>query len=280
MNDFTAGEVQSLLEPAARGLWVTVEDCVDSTNTVLKSLAEAGGREGEVLIARRQTAGKGRLGRSFFSPKGTGLYMSVLLRPALAPEHTLFITTAAAVAVAGAVEAVTGRKAGIKWVNDVYLDCRKICGILTEGAMDFAQGRLRYAVLGIGVNLAPPPGGFPEELRSVAGAVFSEAPPEDVICRLAAEILNRFSRMYRALPDTAFLEEYRARSVLTGLTVTVVQGAREVTGQVLGVDNEARLVLRRADGREEAFASGEATLKKGFLRQLRERTEQGEGRNS
>ena len=134
---------------------------MDSTNTLVKHLAEQGGREGMVVIAQHQTAGKGRLGRSFYSPKGTGLYLSILLRPKFSAQEALSITTAAAVAVAEAVDQVTGKEGGeakIKWVNDVYYRYRKVCGILTEASIDFETGGLHYAVLGIGVNLTPPPG--------------------------------------------------------------------------------------------------------------------------
>lgn len=274
-RDFTTADVQALLMGPARAAHVTVESCVGSTNDELKARAEAGAAEGEVLIARQQTAGKGRLGRSFYSPKGTGLYVSLVLRPAFPAEQALLITTAAAVAVAEAIGALTGRRAKIKWVNDVYLEGRKVCGILAEAAMDFAHQRLRYVVLGIGVNLLEPPGGFPENIRAVAGALFTQAPPEDALCRLAAEILNRFFGYYWALPHTGFMAEYRARSLLDGLTVRFAQGSETFTGTALGVDDEVRLRVRLPDGTERCFASGEVTVEKDFLRQLRDRERSG-----
>ena len=143
------------------GLALTALQSTDSTNTRIRVLAEDGAPEGTVVVAAAQTAGRGRSGKSFLSPAGTGLYMSILLRPALTMGDSLLITTAAAVAVSRAIERVAGCEAKIKWVNDVYVDEKKVCGILTEGALDLENGGLRYAILGIGINICPPDGGFP-----------------------------------------------------------------------------------------------------------------------
>lgn len=277
-SDVLSGEnIRRLLTGCAREAVIQVREEVTSTNTVLKEIGEQGGKEGMVVIALRQTAGKGRLGRSFVSPKGTGLYMSVLLRPKFSAEQSLSITTAAAVAVAGAVDAVTGKQAKIKWVNDVYLRGRKICGILTEASIDFENQGLRYAVLGIGVNITEPEGGFPEAIREVAGALFPGAPPPGACVTLAAEILNRFFAYYCALPERTFMTEYRKRSLLTGMEVTFRQGEACGEGLVLGVDDEARLILRLSNGREKRFGAGEVELKKDFLKKIRNgKTQEGE----
>lgn len=266
-----AENIRRRLEGAAKAAMIDVRESVGSTNDVLKEAAEAGGREGTVLIARRQTAGKGRLGRSFYSPRDDGLYLSILLRPRFSAEESLSITTAAAVAVAGAVEEVTGRQAGIKWVNDVYLDGYKICGILTEASVDFESGGLHYAVLGIGVNLREPEGGFPEELKDVAGALYPGEPPKGAWAGLAAGILNRFFRFYGSLTDRPFLEEYRRRSLLTGMEITFTRGRETSAGTVLGIDEQARLVVRLDSGEETAFSAGEVNIDKEFLTRLRER---------
>ena len=150
-------------------VYLQVQTEVTSTNTLLKAQAEQGAPEGTVLIAESQTAGKGRLGRHFTSPPGTGIYFSLLLRPHCTAEKSLFITTTAAVAVCEAIEQVTGLNPQIKWVNDVYLNEKKVCGILTEASVDFENGGLNWAVLGIGINIAVPEEGFPEEIRSIAG---------------------------------------------------------------------------------------------------------------
>lgn len=257
------------LSGAATGCTICVLEEATSTNTVAKELAEQGKPEGAVVIAQQQTAGKGRLGRSFSSPPETGLYMSILLRPKFSAEESLSITTAAAVAVAGAVEAVTGQNAQIKWVNDVYLNGYKVCGILTEASIDFETQGLRYAVLGIGVNIQTPAGGFPEELKEIAGALYEKDAPPETRAAVAAEILNRFFGFYQTLTDRPFLPEYRRRSLLTGMEISFVSGSTKQKGTVLGVDGEARLRVRLKNGEERLLSAGEATIEKDFLEKLR-----------
>ena len=126
---------------------------LDSTNSYLKEMAAKGAQEGTIIIANRQSAGRGRLGRSFFSPEEKGIYMSILLRPDISLERAVLITSMAAVAVAEAIEQVSGIQTKIKWVNDIFLNKKKVCGILTEAGIDAETGTLEYAVLGIGVNV-------------------------------------------------------------------------------------------------------------------------------
>ncbi len=266
---FAPTNIRRLIGPDIGSIEIDIREEVSSTNTVLKELAEQGRPEGLVLIAKRQSRGKGRLGRSFYSPEGLGLYMSILLRPELPAEDSLSITTAAAVAVAEAVSSITGRQAMIKWVNDVYLEGRKICGILTEAAIDFENNGLNYAVLGIGVNILEPPGGFPPEIAEVAGALYREEAPVDARTRLAAEILSRFFAFYRALPKRSYMEEYKKLSLLTGLEITFQQGRESWEGTVLGIDDDARLIVRLPSGEEKSFAAGEVSIvKKGLLENI------------
>lgn len=244
------------------GLDIRYFDTIDSTNTAVKRLAETGAAEGLVIISAEQTAGKGRRGRSFYSPQGSGLYMSLLLRPTLSPEKSLYITSAAAAAVAETLENISGVPAGIKWVNDIYMRERKVCGILAEAGIK--AGRVDYVVLGIGVNLLPPQGGFPEEIRDVAGAAYIEGDPEKLRARTAAGIIDRFTGYYRTLAEKPFIEEYRRRSILTGQRVNVyriIDGEPE-SAAVLGIDDDFGLVVRYDDGREETLGSGEVTIRR------------------
>lgn len=236
------------------------DEAPGSTNDLVREAAVRGEPEGLVVIADTQRAGRGRQGRTFVSPPGTGVYMSLLLRPKLPAEEAVAVTGIAAVAVARAIADVGGGRAGIKWVNDITLRGRKVCGILTEATMDMESGGLDYAVLGIGVNLFPPAGGFPPELADIAGAVFPGTPEDDERSRLIAAILDRFLPLYRALPDRGWLEEYRSRSILTGRDVRFIREGRESFGRVLGVDNAARLLLRLPSGEETALSSGEVQL--------------------
>ena len=231
-----------------------------STNDLAKAAAAEGAAEGLVILADRQSAGKGRLGRSFVSPPGVGVYMSILLRPKLPAEEAVAITGIAAVAAAQAIRDVSGEYAEIKWVNDIWLRGKKVCGILTEAAMDLESGGLDYAVLGIGVNAFPPPGGFPQELRGIAGTVFDAVLTDDERSRLAAAVLDRFFPLYRSLPDKGWLSEYRRRSLLTGREVRFAQGGIQRRGLVLGVDDGAHLLVRLPDRSETALSSGEVSL--------------------
>ena len=139
-------------------------DVLTSTNTVMKERADSL-PEWTVIISSSQTAGRGRIGRSFYSPSDSGIYLSVLLRPALPASEATRITTAAAVAACRAIESCTAATPSIKWVNDVFVNGKKVCGILTEGSLNMETGGLDWAVMGIGLDVYEPDGGFPEEIR-------------------------------------------------------------------------------------------------------------------
>lgn len=232
-----------------------------STNTVARQRAEEGAAEGLTVIAEEQTAGRGRFTRRFYSPTGTGLYMSVVLRPTAEPTDIPLITVAAAAAVAESIEALTDRKTQIKWVNDVLLDGKKVCGILTESALNPETGKAAYAVLGIGVNVTAPEGGFADEIRDSAGAVFEEPVPFGRE-RLAAAILQRFWCYYTALSERRFLAPYRARSLVLGREVMVHRAEGDAyPATVLELDDDACLWVRCPDGTQQRLGSGEVSLR-------------------
>lgn len=245
-----------------QSLSIRVVDEVDSTNSVLKRMAAEGAPQGSVLIAERQSAGRGRMGRSFYSPPGTGLYMSLLLRPCMEAQRATLVTTSAAVAVAEAIERLAGEAAQIKWVNDVLFHGRKVCGILTEAGMDFESGMIDHVVLGIGVNTAAPAEGFPEELQAVAGAAFGAAPVPELRCRLAAEILERFLGYYACLGSVACYQAYKSRSVVLGKDVQLISPGREaVPARVLDIDTDFALVVETGDGQARRVNAGEISLR-------------------
>ena len=257
----SAPGIRKYLKGACRELPITVVEETQSTNTALRALAEAGAPEGTVYIAQSQTGGRGRMGRSFYSPAGTGLYLSLLLRPTTwEPARAAQLTAAAAAAMCEAIRQVTGKEPGIKWVNDLLLDGKKVCGILTEASFSMESGVLEYAVLGLGVNVYRPEGGFPGELGEIAGAVL-ESPGEDVRSRLAGEFLNRFLAGYAHPEDRSFLEIYRRRSVAVGREVTVLSGGTERRAFAYGVDDACRLLVRCDDGSEQALSYGEIRVK-------------------
>lgn len=242
-------------------LMLNIKDRVTSTNDVMKDAAEKGAAEGTVIIANEQIKGKGRLGRSFFSPT-SGVYISILLRPRMLAEDSLMITTCAAVAVCEAIEAVCDRKCGIKWVNDIFIDGLKVCGILTEASVDFETGGLQYAVLGIGINIANPPDRFPDDLKGIAGALFDSMPAHaDIKNRICAALLNSFFKYYENLSARDFMAEYKRRSILIGRKINIIRADSKTPAEVIGIDDNARLEVRYTDGSNGVISTGEVSVR-------------------
>ena len=239
-----------------------VRKSVTSTNTLLRELAANGAPEGYVVAAEEQTAGKGRMGRSFHSPAGHGIYFSLLLRPGLKSADAALITSAAAVATARAIEDVIGVSVGIKWVNDLFADGKKVCGILTEATFDMESGSIESAVLGIGVNVTKPDQGYPEEINDIAGALMSNRHrKESGRCRLIATTLDNFWEFYQELSARRFLDEYKARSILLGRDIHVLSHDGKRDASALDIDDECRLVVRYANGEISALGSGEVSVR-------------------
>ena len=232
---------------------------LDSTNIRAKAAAQEHVAAGLCVVAEEQSAGRGRLGRSFASPKGNGVYMSVVLRPGLALSQTALITAATAVCVARAIEALVDCTVGIKWVNDLFVNGKKVCGILTEAAIEFESKTLDYAVIGIGVNLSEQ--GFSETLKEIAGGIVQNGKmPERG--RLIAEILNQMEPVLEKPEALTWLEEYRQRSVVVGREVSVLwDGAAVGRGTALSIDEEARLVVQLENGEIQHLNSGEISCK-------------------
>lgn len=242
---------------AAIGENVFFYEETDSTNNDIKRLAETGD-EFTVAAARSQTGGKGRLGRRFVSPEG-GLYFSVLLKPDHPAEVCLKITTAAAVAAARAIEKICMKPAQIKWVNDIYIKDKKVCGILTEGVFDAESGRLKYAVLGVGINVSPPKGGFSAEIADKAGSLFEGAAPSLAYCALLGEFLSLFKEYYADIERMPHIEEYRRRSYLDGKKITYKKDGKTRAAVVVGVGENAELIVKEK-GKNAALASGEVEI--------------------
>ena len=254
-------------------LKVDVFETVDSTNAVCLSKGSQGEPEGYVAVAGRQTSGRGRRGRGFYSPADTGIYMSMLLRPRCAdPAQAVRLTTIAAVAVCEAVEQISGRKAEIKWVNDVYVGGRKVCGILTEASFSLEGGTLDYAVVGIGINAYEPAGGFPAEIASVAGAAFDHR-VSNGRSRLAAAVMDRFMYYYgKFLEDQAteaaggrgeyaYASEYRKRCFVIGKEIDVITPVSRTKAVATGLTDDCRLIVRYEDGTVEELGSGEISIR-------------------
>ncbi len=260
-NDIVSAEsIIPYLKGAASNFQLEVRQSVSSTNTLAKEMAAQGAVEGTVLIALEQTEGRGRMGRSFYSPSSSGIYFSIILRPKLKLEDSLLITTATAVAVSQAIETVAGVKSGIKWVNDIYLGDKKVCGILTEASLNFESGSLEYAIVGIGINIDT--NDFPEDISHVAGALFSQKPTGSPITSiLVAEVLNNMAKCMNTLTDKAYLDEYRRRSFLIGKDILVLKGKETLYAKAIDIDDQARLVVEYEDKTIEALNSGEVSVR-------------------
>ena len=239
---------------------IIVLDETDSTNNYLKLLARNGEHAGTVVIADSQTGGRGRYDRHFHSPKQCGIYMSILLKPDFSAEDAILITAAAAVAVSRAVEKLTGEKPKIKWVNDILKNGKKICGILTEGAINPENGKFLWAVLGIGINAYLPKNGFDKEIEDIAGAVFEER-KTGLRNRLAKKILCQFGKLYENIENKTFLEDYRKLSCVINRRISVVKDNELIPATALEIDDNCRLLVEYENGKREFLNSGEISIK-------------------
>lgn len=248
--------IRRYLSPACQDMEFVVLPTAGSTNSLVREKANQGAAEGYTIVSNEQTKGRGRYGRQFFSPEETGIYLSILLRPSqCSATQAQKFTTMAAVAMCEAIEEVSGETAQIKWVNDIYMNGKKVCGILTEASLDLESGMLEYAVLGVGVNVYPPQGGFPEELLQVAGAVFDSS-REDAKNKLTAAFVNRFMEYYRS-KDPAYIDRYRNRNLVIGKSVLFRGNHQEKTVTVRGIDEECRLIVQDETGEMIHLSYGE-----------------------
>lgn len=260
-NDIVSKEsITPFLKGEAINFELDVRQTVTSTNTIAKEFAASGAKEGTIIIAREQTEGRGRMGRTFYSPNASGVYFTIILRPKVSLEDSLLITTASAVAVAKAIETIAGVPASIKWVNDIFVGEKKVCGILTEASLNFESGSLEYAVVGIGINIATKD--FPDEISHSAGSVFRDKPGDTPVTSiLVAEVLNNLANCLDNLTDKQYLEEYKNRSFLIGKDILVLKGANSTPAKAITIDDKARLVVEYEDGSREALISGEVSVR-------------------
>ena len=255
-----------------RAIWGLLGDCpwrlrifaeVDSTNTVLKQMAREGAPAGTVVVADRQTGGRGRLGRTFLSPGGMGVYFSALIRPDCAPSELMHLTCAVAVAMCDAVEAACGFRPGIKWTNDLVVNNRKLGGILTELGIHPQTGRVDHAVLGIGINCNQIQSDFDPGIRDMATSVRMVSGRKADRNRLIAEMILALDRMDRMLlsAPAAILDRYRRDCITLGQHVSIVRGDEVRHAVALDIDAEGGLIVRCDSGEIRTVTSGEVSIR-------------------
>lgn len=261
-DTLTDEAVQAVLNTRALGRALTVIPETDSTNSLMKR-AYADAPHGFTLIACRQTAGRGRLGRTFCSPDG-GLYLSILLRPNLSLAQLNLVTLAAAVAVCRAIERLTPLHPGIKWVNDVLVNDRKLCGILTEAAIEGESGTIDFVVVGIGINLRLDRDALPPDVQSIACALadLTQDVPRRAV--LAGAILDELETLYALLEhgqSDSLLAEYRTRLCVLGRMVRVSTPQGNYNAHVQNLDENGHLLVCTPDGVQHTLSSGEISIR-------------------
>ena len=237
-------------------------DTIDSTNTQAKELAKDGAPAGTVLIAGNQTGGRGRLGRSFTSPAGMGVYLSVILRPGCKAEQLMHLTCAAAVAACEAVEKASGITPGVKWINDLVCGKEKLGGILTEMSVN-SDGFVDWAVVGIGINCLQKKTDFPPELQDMATSLLLQTEKACPPALLAARLTESLYEMDKLLlsQKQQLMDIYRQNCMTLGKRILMVRGEESSYGEALDLDEDGGLLVRFSDGTEKVVNSGEISIR-------------------
>ena len=236
---------------------IIVMEATDSTNTQAKKLVLNNAVHGTLVLAEEQTAGRGRYGKSFYSPREAGLYMSIILEPDKNVSDPQMITIAAAVAVCRAIEKLSDARPQIKWVNDIYLNGKKICGILTEAVTDFESGSIESIVVGIGVDCSVTEEILPQELIGIVGSLgVEEVSRNHLAAEIAAGVLDSFNN----LANREIIEEYRKRSLMYGREISFFRGDDRIYATVTGINDAGNLLVRLKSGDDLVLNSGEVSI--------------------
>jgi BirA family biotin operon repressor/biotin-[acetyl-CoA-carboxylase] ligase len=262
---YSAHEIERLLDTHTIGRPVVFLPEVDSTNNYAKQCAAQGGTHGTAIVAAAQTAGRGRLGRNFSSPQEQGVYLTVLLRPKLTITDMMAVTLLAAVAEKETIEELTGVAPTIKWTNDVYLDGKKCCGILTEGSVVGESGQIDYLIIGIGTNLYQQPSDFPEELREIATSLLAATgkriPRSVFVARLLGKLEYYFCDGQFPNNKAEVLRRYRDALFFLGKPVLVQTAHGNYAATALDIDEEGRLIVADSSGARQVLQSGEISVR-------------------
>lgn len=254
-------ELESTMKTEWAGRNVLYFDETDSTNTEAKKAAEAGAPHGTLAVADYQSMGKGRRGRSWTSPHGVGIWMSIMIRPNLHPSCASMLTLVAALAVADGIKKVCGLDSKIKWPNDIVVNGKKVCGILTE--MSTELDCINYVVTGIGINANT--GEFPEDIRDVATSLLLETGERVKRSQLIAAVMEAFEQYYGRFMEnenmSGLLEEYNSLLANRDNMVRVLAPGSEYTGTALGIDETGELLVRMESGELRRVLSGEVSVR-------------------
>lgn len=236
---------------------------IDSTNNEARRQAADGAPNGTIIIAKQQTAGRGRLGRQFQSPADSGIYASLLIRPECRPEDLMHLTCVTAVAICDAIEQATGFRPGIKWTNDLIADKRKIGGILTELSVNPHSGLIDYAIIGFGINCYQKATDFPDEIKDIATSLFIATgfshPADKIIACIIAELFHCTQNL--ATLALSYMARYRNDCVTIGSDIRLVRGDEVRYGYALDVNTDGALIVKMIDGTCEAVNSGEVSVR-------------------
>jgi BirA family biotin operon repressor/biotin-[acetyl-CoA-carboxylase] ligase len=257
-DTLTGEDIQAAVTTQTFGKHIHCLDRVDSTNLFARRLAEAGAPEGEIVFAEEQTQGRGRLGRSWFSPGRLNLYFSLILRPAFAPAQASQITLMAAVALAESLEAVLGEAPEIKWPNDILVAGKKLAGILAESTCEGRQ--IKFVILGIGVNVNLPLASLPEPLRARATSLFELSGREWERNKLAGLLIQGLECCYKDLTEKGFREmatRWERYFRLKGADIEVRMLNQVLRGTAMGIDAEGALIVRDPGGAMQRVVAGD-----------------------
>lgn len=262
MSDRLSAEEIALYSKHINKEKIHIFETLDSTNNKAKDMALKGAAHGTVVMAEAQTAGRGRLGRSFVSPQGSGIYMSMVLRIGSDISKAVLITTAVAASVCKAVRSVTGADAGIKWVNDIYLNGKKICGILTEAVTDVKTGKLDSVVIGIGVNFrSVDKSSYPDDVLGRITWIYDSAEAETTRSRLAAAIIDEVISQCSYLEDRSFIDYYKKHAIMLDKDVMCIRGNERWQAHTVDIDDNGGLIVRGTDGKLQTLSSGEISIR-------------------
>jgi len=258
-------EVQSKLKEEGLDYKVLVYNSVLSTNNIAKHLANEGLQGKTVILSNEQTKGRGRFNRSFYSKKSCGIYMSVILRPKLTPSKTNLITIVAAIAVCKAIESLYPIKPQIKWTNDILINGKKVCGILTELATEAESDLTQFVVLGIGINVNNNIEDFPQEIRDISTSLKMESGKNINRSRLIAKIILELDKLienfYFLKNQAELIEQYKSYLCMLGENITIIRGETKINAKALDINKNAALVVQYDNGKIETINSGEISVK-------------------